>query len=112
MRCGPTTPPAAGASGVSSKVEEVGGREDGSTAEQRPNRWRVFYYDARADDARLTLDVAATAVRRAVAVNYCSLTGVKVKSGVVNTVELDVDGSHISLQTRCIVNAAGVGRAG
>ena len=68
-----------------------------------------LYYDARADDARLTLDVAATAVREgALAVNYCSLTGVTVDSGAVNTVELDVDGSHISLQTRCVVNAAGV----
>ena len=68
-----------------------------------------LYYDARADDARLTLDVAATAVREgALVVNYCSLTGVSVKSGAVNTVELDVDGSHISLQTRCVVNAAGV----
>lgn len=68
-----------------------------------------LYYDARADDARLTLDVAATAVREgALAVNYCSLTGVTVESGAVNTVELDVDGSHISLQTRCVVNAAGV----
>ena len=44
----------------------------------------------------------------ALAVNYCSLTGVTVDSGAVNTVELDVDGSHISLQTRCVVNAAGV----
>ena len=68
-----------------------------------------LYYDARADDARLTLDVAATAVREgALALNYCSLTGVSVKRGVIDTVELDVDGSYISLKTRCVVNAAGV----
>jgi glycerol-3-phosphate dehydrogenase len=70
-----------------------------------------LYFDAGADDARLTLTVARTAVERgAVVVNRCPVVDVTVDptrneaTGVV----VDADGERISVVARCVVNAAGV----
>jgi glycerol-3-phosphate dehydrogenase len=70
-----------------------------------------LYFDAGADDARLTLTVARTAVERgAVVVNRCPVVDVTVDptrneaTGVV----VDADGERISVAARCVVNAAGV----
>lgn len=68
-----------------------------------------IYYDARADDARLTLDVVSTAVGAgAVAVNYCPVEHVTVSDGHVKGVTLNLDGATVSVPATCVVNAAGV----
>lgn len=68
-----------------------------------------IYYDARADDARLTLDVVTTAAHAgAVAVNYCAVEQISVTDGHVSGVTLNVDGEHISVLAKSVVNAAGV----
>ena len=67
-----------------------------------------LYYDAQADDARLTLSLVRTAVldHGAVAVNHAGVTGlVKDAAGQVTGAVL-ADGSTV--QARCVVNAAGV----
>lgn len=69
-----------------------------------------LYYDAAADDARLTLTVVRTAVQHgAVAVNGARLVGVrKDASGQVCGADVDVDGSPVEVSCRAIVNASGV----
>ena len=68
-----------------------------------------IYYDARADDARLTLDVVSTAVGAgAVAVNYCPVEEVTVTDGRVKGVTLHLDGATVEVPATCVVNAAGV----
>lgn len=67
-----------------------------------------LYYDASADDARLTLAVARTAARHGAAVaNYCRVVAIR---GTTGAHELDVDalGQRFTIRARCIVNAAGV----
>lgn len=67
------------------------------------------YYDARADDARLTLDVATTAVGAgALAVNYCPVEGIDATDGRVSGVTLNLDGAKVSVAAKCVVNASGV----
>ena len=68
-----------------------------------------IYYDAQADDARLTLTVARTAAELGAAtVNYATLVGVD-KNGVdVRGARVRVDGRDIEVRTRTIVNATGV----
>jgi glycerol-3-phosphate dehydrogenase len=73
-----------------------------------------LYYDATADDARLTLTIARTAARHgAVVVNRCRLVelihiptsdGATAVTGAV----LEADGERFEVATRSIVNAAGV----
>lgn len=68
-----------------------------------------LYFDARADDARLTLDVATTAAQSgAVVLNYCEATSINVSDGVVRSVGLHIDGDDVEVGARCVVNAAGV----
>jgi glycerol-3-phosphate dehydrogenase len=68
------------------------------------------YYDAAADDARLTLAVARTAAEHgAVMVNRCRVVDVILdESGKASGVTVDADGERIGVPARCVVNAAGV----
>jgi len=71
-----------------------------------------IYYDAQADDARLTLTVAKTAATYGAAVvNYATLVGVtKDSAGRVSGARVQVDGraDDIEVRARTIVNATGV----
>jgi glycerol-3-phosphate dehydrogenase len=69
-----------------------------------------IYYDAQADDARLTLTVAKTAASIGAAiVNYAALTGVeKDATGHVSGARVRVDDREIDVRARTIVNATGV----
>jgi glycerol-3-phosphate dehydrogenase len=70
-----------------------------------------LYYDARADDARLTLAVARTAAldHGAVVANRASLIGLeKDASGRTTGARVLADGQEIRVRARVIVNAAGV----
>jgi glycerol-3-phosphate dehydrogenase len=69
-----------------------------------------IYYDARADDARLTLTIARTAAETGAAVvNRAAVAGFeKDDSGRVSGVRVRVDGSEIVVRTRSVVNATGV----
>ena len=66
-----------------------------------------IYYDAQADDARLTLSIVRTAAldHGAVAVNHLGVTGLTKEDGSV-TGALMADGTQV--RARCVVNAAGV----
>jgi len=66
-----------------------------------------IYYDARTDDARLTLEIVRTAVldHGAVAVNHLAVTGLRKKDGRISGAEL-ADGTTVGATV--IVNAAGV----
>src|SRR5262249_50971308 len=68
-----------------------------------------IYYDAQADDARLTLTVAKTAAELgAPTVNYATLVGVDKDAGQVSGARVLVDGREIEVRARTIVNATGV----
>jgi glycerol-3-phosphate dehydrogenase len=74
-----------------------------------------LYFDAGADDARLTLTVARTAAEHgAVVVNRCAVVGVTLDAAAaepaaqVNGVTVEADGERFDIAARCIVNAAGV----
>ena len=77
-----------------------------------------LYFDAAADDARLTLGVARTAVAQgAVALNYCEVIGFSHGAdGQVNSVEVrtslragaDPEPEQFEIRTRTVVNATGV----
>ncbi len=75
-----------------------------------------LYYDATADDARLTLTVARTAAEHgAIVVNRCALVEVVHRDGKVAGAVLaaagptgDGDPERIEVAVRCIVNACGV----
>ncbi len=67
------------------------------------------YYDAQADDARLTLTVARTAaVHGAAVANHCALRGVVKDGDRIVGARVEADGSEFEMRTRTIVNAAGV----
>jgi len=68
------------------------------------------YYDARADDARLTLAIARTAADLGAAVaNYATLAGlVKDGDGRVSGARVQADGSTFDVRTLTVVNATGV----
>jgi glycerol-3-phosphate dehydrogenase len=67
------------------------------------------YYDAHADDARLTLSIARTAVAHgAVALNYAELLGFVREHGRIVGAEVGVGGETICVRARAIVNATGV----
>jgi len=68
------------------------------------------YYDAQADDARLTLTVAKTAFDRgASVVNYASVVGLKKDTGgKVIGARVRLDGDEIDVRARSVVNATGV----
>jgi len=69
-----------------------------------------LYYDAQADDARLTLTIARTAAEHgAVVANRAGVTGLrKDASGRVRGATVVADGNEIEVQARVVVNAAGV----
>ncbi len=69
-----------------------------------------LYYDAGADDARLTLTVARTAAAKgAVIANRCSVVDVTLDDeGRADGAVLEADGDTFTVAARCIVNAAGV----
>jgi glycerol-3-phosphate dehydrogenase len=69
-----------------------------------------LYYDAGADDARLTLTIARTAAARgAVVVNRAGIVGIETNDdGRADRVVIEADGEQITVPTKSIVNAAGV----
>ena len=69
-----------------------------------------IYYDARADDARLTLTVAKTAAEHGAAiVNDAAVVGFeKDATGRVQGVRVVADGTEILVRARTVVNATGV----
>jgi glycerol-3-phosphate dehydrogenase len=68
------------------------------------------YYDAQADDARLTLAVARTAADHgAVLANYASVVGLlKDDRGRADGARVAVDGNEINVRATTVVNATGV----
>ncbi|GIU83254.1 MAG: glycerol-3-phosphate dehydrogenase [Acidimicrobiales bacterium] len=70
-----------------------------------------LYYDASADDARLTLTVLKTAVLHyaAVALNGARVVDLaKDASGRIRGVDVFVDGDHLEVEARTVVNATGI----
>jgi glycerol-3-phosphate dehydrogenase len=69
-----------------------------------------LYYDARADDARLTLAIARTAaVHGAAVANRVAVTGLrKDGDGRVRAVSVRADGDEFDIRARVVVNATGV----
>lgn len=69
-----------------------------------------LYYDARADDARLTLCIARTAAAHGAAVtNYTRVTQLlKNSDGSIAGARVAQNGSEIDVRARVVVNAAGV----
>jgi glycerol-3-phosphate dehydrogenase len=68
-----------------------------------------LYFDAQADDARLTLAIARTAATRGAAVvNYASVVEFAKHGGRVAGASVNVDGEVIDVRARCVVNATGV----
>ncbi len=69
-----------------------------------------LYYDAHADDARLTLTIARTAAAQGAAVaNYASVTRLaKDTNGAVTGATVEADGTEIEVRARVVVNATGV----
>jgi glycerol-3-phosphate dehydrogenase len=69
-----------------------------------------IYYDAQADDARLTLAVARSAADNGAAVaNYATLVGIdKDDAGKVRAARVRADGEEFDVRARVIVNATGV----
>jgi glycerol-3-phosphate dehydrogenase len=69
-----------------------------------------LYFDARADDARLTLCLARTAAAHGAAIaNYARVVGlVKDGAGRVQGARVQADGSELEVRAPVVINAAGV----
>lgn len=69
-----------------------------------------LYYDARVDDARLTLAIARTAAAHGAAVaNYACVAGlVKDDHGHIRGAQVEADGRRLEVKARVIINATGV----
>ncbi len=69
-----------------------------------------LYYDAAADDARLTLTLVRTAVldHGAVAANHAAVVELRHDDGQATGAVIDADGQRIEVRARAVVNAAGV----
>lgn len=69
-----------------------------------------LYYDARTDDARLTLTIARTAAEHGAAVANRARVEALLKDGAgrVRAASVRADGEEIEVSTRAVVNAAGV----
>ena len=69
-----------------------------------------LYYDARVDDARLTLAIARAAADHGAAVaNYCRVTGIrKDAGGKAVGATVDTGAGSVDISARVVVNAAGV----
>ena len=72
--------------------------------------WAYLYYDAQADDARLTLAVARTAALDfgATMVNHAAVTGVRKDGGLTTGAIITAGGEEIVVRARAVVNATGV----
>lgn len=78
--------------------------------------WAYLYYDAQADDARLTLTLARTAAvdHGAVVVNHARVAGFRKESGRggdrsrIVGLTVQADGQELEVATQSVVNAAGV----
>jgi glycerol-3-phosphate dehydrogenase len=80
------------------------------TIETRGLRGGVIYYDGQFDDARLAIEIAATAASRgAVVLNYAPVIRLEKKNGVVRgLVARDEEtGREISIEGKVVVNATG-----
>jgi len=72
-------------------------------------RAAFVYFDARADDARLTLAVARTAARHGAAVaNHAQVTGFVKHGPRVVGATVEADGAELTVRARVVVNATGV----
>ncbi|OYO03965.1 glycerol-3-phosphate dehydrogenase/oxidase [Enemella evansiae] len=72
-------------------------------------RYGLLYFDARTDDARLTLTVARTAaLHGACVVNHARLSEVRRSGGRISGVEVQAEDRTITVPTRCVVMATGV----
>jgi len=69
-----------------------------------------LYYDAQADDARLTLAIARTAADLGAAIvnDAPAVAVLKTPSGRASGVRIDADGRKVDVRARVVVNAAGV----
>ena len=70
-----------------------------------------MYYDAEADDARLSLTVLRTAADNGAAIaNRCRVEGIDSTSKTQHTVRVfdSINNTHITITTRAVVNATGV----
>jgi glycerol-3-phosphate dehydrogenase len=72
--------------------------------------WAYLYYDAQADDARLTLAVARTAAldHGATVVNHAAVVGIIHEGGRAAGVTVDAGGTQLEVRARVVVNATGV----
>jgi glycerol-3-phosphate dehydrogenase len=67
------------------------------------------YFDAQADDARLTLAIARTAAAEGAAIaNYAAVRGLLKEGDRVVGARVDADGAELEVRARVVVNAAGV----
>lgn len=67
-----------------------------------------MYYDSRADDARLTLNIARTAAFYGAAIaNYAKATDVMRDGGKVSGVVAEIDGNEVQIRGRSVVMAVG-----
>jgi glycerol-3-phosphate dehydrogenase len=72
-------------------------------------RAAFVYFDAQADDARLTLTVARTAALHGAAVaNHARVTGFVRHGARVVGATLEADGAEVTVRARTVVNATGV----
>ncbi len=68
-----------------------------------------LYYDAQADDARLTLTVAMTAAEMGAAVaNHAEVRGLRTTGGRIVGADVVADGREMSVDAAVVVNAGGV----
>jgi glycerol-3-phosphate dehydrogenase len=67
------------------------------------------FYDAQADDARLTLTIARTAADHGAAIaNYASVRGFRKDGDRITGARVEADGETVEVRARVVVNAAGV----
>ena len=72
-------------------------------------KYAYLYYDAQADDSRLTLMVARTAAEHgAVLANHANVVALLHEGGRCTGATIDADGRSIDVHARCVVNATGV----
>ena len=68
-----------------------------------------LYYDARADDSRLTVTIARTAAERGAALaNYVNVIGLRKENGKCVGATVEADGRTFDINARVVINATGV----
>lgn len=71
--------------------------------------YSYLYYDARADDARLTLSIARTAaLHGATLVNYTKVVAIRKENAKCAGVTVEADGRTFDINAKVVVNATGV----